>query len=69
MQDPGWLVWLVPVNVSSILLYATTDAWAFVFLYTLYLVNAWSGWRVWMRELRRAEPVTDVTTETKIGRV
>lgn len=42
-----WLVWLIPVNVSSILLYVTTGAWAFAFLYVVYLTNAWFGWRRW----------------------
>lgn len=44
-----WLLWLVPVNVSAIFLYAATGAWSFSFLYVVYLFNAWSGWKMWLR--------------------
>jgi nicotinamide mononucleotide transporter len=50
-----WLIWLVPVNVSAIFLYGVTHAWAFSFLYTIYLINAWSGWRVWLRTIKTEE--------------
>lgn len=45
----AWLLWLLPVNVSAILLYATTELYMFAALYTIFLVNAgyalWQWWR------------------------
>jgi nicotinamide riboside transporter PnuC len=46
-----WLWWQVPVNLSAIALYAATDAWAFAFLYIVYLLNATSGFLLWRRTL------------------
>jgi len=45
----SWLWWQFPVNVSAIALYAVTDAWAFAFLYVVFLINAASGYRHWQR--------------------
>lgn len=45
-----WLVWLVPVNVSSILLYSVTGAWAFAFLYVVFFANAAWGLVMWRRQ-------------------
>ena len=44
-----WLWWQVPVNISAIGLYIVTDAWAFAFLYAVYLLNASSGYLLWRR--------------------
>lgn len=49
-----WLWWQVPVNLSAIALYAATGAWAFAFLYIVYLVNATSGFLLWRRTLGAA---------------
>jgi nicotinamide mononucleotide transporter len=48
-----WLWWAVPVNVSSIGLYAATDSWAFTTLYTVFLANAVWGWVLWRRTIGR----------------
>lgn len=42
-----WLFWIAPVNISSIALFAYTDAWAFSFLYLVFLANAVWGWMKW----------------------
>lgn len=44
-----WLWWIVPVNISAIGLYAATGAWAFVFLYVVFLANAFWGAVHWHR--------------------
>jgi nicotinamide mononucleotide transporter len=49
-----WLWWQVPVNLSAIALYTATGAWAFAFLYIVYLVNASSGFLLWRRTLGAA---------------
>ena len=46
-----WLWWALPVNVSSIGLYAMTDSWAFMTLYTVFLLNAGWGWFLWRRTI------------------
>ena len=46
-----WLWWALPVNVSSIGLYAATRAWAFMALYAVFLANAWWGWVLWRRTI------------------
>lgn len=50
----SWLWWQLPVNVSALALYAVTDAWAFAFLYVVFLLNATSGFMLWRRSLRAA---------------
>lgn len=45
----SWWFWTVPVNVSAIGLFAVTEAWAFVFLYVVFLVNSMWGVRTWHR--------------------
>ena len=50
----SWLWWQLPVNVSAIGLYAVTGAWAFGFLYVVYLINAMSGFALWRRAPRWA---------------
>ena len=56
----AWLLWLLPVNVSAILLYVTTGLYMFAALYAIFLVNA--GYALWqwrgeqaMRETAHAE--------------
>lgn len=44
-----WWAWTIPVNVSSIALFVVTGAWAFVFLYVVFLANSIWGWRLWTR--------------------
>lgn len=44
-----WLWWIVPVNISAIGLYAASGAWAFVFLYAVFLCNATWGALLWHR--------------------
>lgn len=48
----SWLVWMFPVNVSSIFLYIHTDLPAFALMYTLFLLNAAWGWSDWFRTFR-----------------
>lgn len=48
----SWLWWQFPVNVSAIALYAVTGAWAFAFLYVVFLLNAVSGYLLWHRAHR-----------------
>ncbi len=50
----SWLFWTAPVNVSAIGLFAVTEAWAFVFLYSVFLVNSVWGVRTWHRLERGA---------------
>ena len=50
----SWLWWQLPVNVSAIGLYAVTGAWAFGFLYVVYLINAMSGFALWRRAVQAA---------------
>lgn len=47
----SWLWWQLPVNLSAIALYAVTDAWAFAFLYVVFLLNAVSGYRMWHQSI------------------
>ncbi len=42
-----WFFWTFPVNVSAIVLYWRADVPAFSFLYLIFLVNAFFGWRQW----------------------
>lgn len=42
-----WFFWSFPVNVSATLLYWRVDVPAFSFLYLIFLLNAYSGWRQW----------------------
>ena len=51
----SWWFWTAPVNVSAIGLFVVTEAWAFVFLYVVFLVNSLWGIRTW----RRLERVGD----------
>jgi len=48
----SWWLWLVPVDVSAVLLYMRTDAEMFAALYVLYLVLASVGLRDWIRAWR-----------------
>jgi nicotinamide mononucleotide transporter len=51
----AWLLWLLPVDVSAILLYLATGAYLFAALYTLYLVLASLGLRDWVVAWRAQE--------------
>ena len=42
-----WFFWTFPVNVSALLLYWRADVPAFSFLYLVFLLNAYFGWRQW----------------------
>jgi len=54
----NWLFWTIPVNVSSIFLYLVTHAWAFAFLYTVFLANSVWAWRQWASSAQaRCPPV------------
>jgi nicotinamide mononucleotide transporter len=48
----SWWLWLVPVNVSAILLYVSTGAYMFAALYCLFLVMAVVGLAKWTRAAR-----------------
>ena len=48
----SWWLWLLPVDVSAVLLYLRTDAEMFAVLYMLYLVLASLGLRDWWRAWR-----------------
>jgi nicotinamide mononucleotide transporter len=48
----SWLLWLIPVDVSAIALYALSDAHLFAALYALYLILASLGVRDWIRAKR-----------------
>lgn len=49
----SWWFWTIPVNVSAIGLFARTEAWAFVFLYVVFLGNSVWGWAKWHRSAGR----------------
>lgn len=51
----SWWLWLVPVDVSAVLLYLRADAEMFAALYCLYLVLASLGLREWTRAWRAQE--------------
>lgn len=44
------IFWIIPVNISSMLLYLRTEAWAFLFLYGVFFCNAVWGWLNWRPE-------------------
>ena len=48
----AWWLWLIPVDVSAVILYAVSGAYLFAALYTLYLVLAALGLRDWTRAWR-----------------
>lgn len=48
----SWWLWILPVNVSAILLYAATGAYMFAALYCLFLMMAFVGLAKWMRAAR-----------------
>lgn len=52
----AWLLWLLPVNVSAILLYATAGLYMFSALYAIFLVNAGYALWQWWREQAIREP-------------
>ncbi len=45
----SWWLWILPVNVSAIGLYFSTDAYMFAALYVLFLVMAFVGLTKWKR--------------------
>jgi nicotinamide mononucleotide transporter len=49
----SWWLWILPVNVSAILLYLTTAAYMFAALYCLFLVMALVGLAKWTRAARK----------------
>jgi nicotinamide mononucleotide transporter len=51
----SWLLWLIPVDVSAVLLYAASGAYLFAALYALYLVIASLGLRDWIVAWRAQE--------------
>jgi nicotinamide mononucleotide transporter len=51
----SWWLWLVPIDVSAILLYLRTDAEMFAALYAVYLVLATLGLRDWSQAWRRQQ--------------
>ncbi len=51
----SWWLWLIPVDVSAVLLYARTEAYAFAALYVLYLFIASMGLREWVQAWRRQQ--------------
>lgn len=46
----AWWLWLVPVNVSAIGLYAVTGAWMFAALYVVFLINAVFAVKQWHKK-------------------
>ena len=44
----SWILWILPVNVSAIVLYTLTGAYMFAALYCLFLVMAFVGLARWM---------------------
>ncbi len=52
-KKESWWWWTLPVNVSSIGLFARTEVWAFVFLYVVFLVNSVWGWSKWQKAAQR----------------
>jgi nicotinamide mononucleotide transporter len=51
----SWLLWLIPVDVSAVLLYLASGAYLFAALYALYLVIASLGLRDWILARRAQE--------------
>lgn len=49
----SWFLWIAPVNVAAIGLYAVTGATMFAALYVVFLANAIAGAWGWVRESRR----------------
>lgn len=45
----SWWLWILPVNVSAIGLYVSTEAYMFAALYVLFLAMAFVGLAKWMR--------------------
>lgn len=45
----SWWLWILPVNVSAIGLYLSTEAYMFAALYALFLVMAFVGLAKWIR--------------------
>jgi nicotinamide mononucleotide transporter len=45
----SWWLWILPVNVSAIVLYTATGAYMFAALYVLFLVMAFVGHARWAR--------------------
>lgn len=64
----SWWLWLVPVDVSAILLYLRSDAKMFAALYCLYLVLATLGLRDWTRAWRAQESGL-AAAQARFGRV
>lgn len=50
----SWWLWIGPVNISAIALYAITGAYMFAALYVLFLVMAFVGLARWNRAAARA---------------
>lgn len=48
----SWVLWMLPVNVSAIALYAATGAHMFAALYVVFLANAAYGMWEWARDER-----------------
>lgn len=46
----NWLIWILPVNVAAIVLYASTGLYMIAALYVFYLWNAVMGYRDWRKE-------------------
>ncbi len=46
-KTESWWWWTIPVNVSSIGLFARTELWAFMVLYMFFLANSTWGWKTW----------------------
>ena len=44
----NWAVWML-VNLVSVALFAYKGLWLTVFLYTVFIVLSWQGWRAWTR--------------------
>jgi nicotinamide mononucleotide transporter len=48
----SWWLWILPVNVSAIGLYVSTEAYMFAALYVLFLIMAFVGLGRWIRAAR-----------------
>jgi len=48
----SWILWILPVNVSAIILYTLTGAYMFAVLYCLFLVMAFVGLARWTEASR-----------------
>lgn len=48
-----WLIWIIPVNVSSAAFFVVTDVPAFVLMYVVFLVNASLAYRNWLLTFER----------------